>query len=658
MIESILIANRGEIACRIITSCHRLGIRTVAVYSDADANALHVKLADEALHIGPSPASESYLLIDKIIVAAQRANVDAIHPGYGFLSENAGFARACHDAGLIFIGPPVAAIEIMGNKQVAKELAIKSNVPVIPGYNGKDQSDRTLQKEAKKIGFPLLVKAAAGGGGKGMRVVHDVGQLADALASARHEAKQAFGNDELILEQVLSKPRHIEFQLLGDQHGHLINLGERECSIQRRYQKVIEESPSTALTPDLRQKMGEVALTIGRAIGYFNAGTVEFLLDEDGQFYFLEMNTRLQVEHPITEMITGFDLVEWQIRIAEGRALTIQQQDVFIDGHAIEARLYAENPANDFLPVTGDIYLWLAALGEGIRVDHGIDESDSVSIYYDPLLAKIIAYGENRHIAVRRLSRALQTTTLLGIKNNLGFLRDIIRHPAFQSGNLNTHFLDDNFANWQQPTGDISLAALAVTLKQVIEHPQLASNYGYWRNNPNQPQHYRYQLDNDDILDVYIQPVPRTSGQYEISLSAEHFIVELNEHDEYDMILTVAGWRQKVVIASDNDNYWVQTREGVVQLKSLSLLPIPKASADAGGSLRAPMPGSVLAVMVEVGQTVKKGDLLMKLEAMKMEHTIYTAADGVVEAVYFTAGDTVEADEQLLKISEDKHNPS
>jgi geranyl-CoA carboxylase alpha subunit len=658
MIESILIANRGEIACRIIHSCHRLGIRTVAVYSDADANALHVKLADEALHIGPSPASESYLLIDKIIAAAQRANVDAIHPGYGFLSENAGFARACHNAGLIFIGPPVAAIEIMGNKQVAKELAIKSNVPVIPGYNGKDQSDRTLQKEAKKIGFPLLVKAAAGGGGKGMRVVHDVGQLADALASARHEAKQAFGNDELILEQVLSKPRHIEFQLLGDQHGHLINLGERECSIQRRYQKVIEESPSTALTPELRQKMGEVALTIGRAVGYFNAGTVEFLLDEDEQFYFLEMNTRLQVEHPVTEIVTGIDLVQWQICIAEGQALTIQQEDVFIGGHAIEARVYAENPDNDFLPETGIIRLWRRAYGEGVRVDHGIDESDCVSIYYDPMLAKIIAYGEDRLTTIRRLSRALKTTTLLGIKSNLAFLRDIICHPDFQSGNLNTPFLDDNFADWQQPTGDISLAALAVTLKQVIGHPQLASNNGYWRNNPNQPQHYRYQLGNDEILDVYIQPVPRTSGQYEISLSAERFIVELNEHDEYDMILTVAGWRQKVVIASDNDNYWVQTREGVVQLKSLSLLPIPKASADAGGSLRAPMPGSVLAVMVEVGQTVKKGDVLMKLEAMKMEHTIYTAADGVVEAVYFAAGDTVEADAQLLKISEDKHNPS
>ncbi|HEX6386681.1 MAG TPA: biotin carboxylase N-terminal domain-containing protein, partial [Anaerolineae bacterium] len=356
--KSILIANRGEIACRIIRTCRRLGIRTVAVYSDADAGARHMRFADEAVHIGPPPAAESYLNISAILAAARRSDASAIHPGYGFLAENADFARACRKAGLLFIGPSVEAIKIMGNKHAAREVATGTGVPVIPGYGGVEQSDGCLLREAERIGFPLMVKAAAGGGGKGMRLVREPGQLSEALGAARREASQAFGSDELVLERALANPRHIEIQVFGDQHGNVIYLGERECSVQRRHQKVIEEAPSPALTPELRQKMGEAAVTIARAIHYDNAGTVEFLLDDKRQFYFLEMNTRLQVEHPVTEMVTAIDLIEWQIRIAEGQLLPLSQEAVSLAGHAIEARIYAENAADDFLPVTGPILLW------------------------------------------------------------------------------------------------------------------------------------------------------------------------------------------------------------------------------------------------------------------------------------------------------------
>jgi len=404
MIETVLIANRGEIACRIIRTCRRLGMRTIAIYSDVDASARHVRMADEAIHVGPSPSSESYLVMEAIINAARRTGADAIHPGLGFLAENSDFAQACADAGLIFIGPTPAAIAAMGNKHAARALVERFGVPVLPGYGGDDQAQDTLRQEAERIGWPLMVKAAAGGGGKGMRLVQRPADLDDACAAARREARQAFGSDELILERALLAPRHIEFQIFGDQHGNLIHLGERECSIQRRHQKVIEETPSLALSPELRIFMGEAAVAAGRAVNYSNAGTVEFLLDRDGRFYFLEINTRLQVEHPVTESVTGLDLVEWQMLIAEGQALPLCQEEVRMSGYAIEARLYAENPANDFLPVTGEIVHWCEPEGEGIRVESGIQSGDQVSIFYDPMLAKIIAHGPDRATASRRLT--------------------------------------------------------------------------------------------------------------------------------------------------------------------------------------------------------------------------------------------------------------
>jgi acetyl/propionyl-CoA carboxylase alpha subunit len=506
--------------------------------------------------------------------------------------------------------------------------------------------------EAGRIGFPILVKAAAGGGGKGMRLVAEAAALPEALAAARREAQQAFGSAELILERALTHARHVEIQVIGDQHGHLIHLGERECSLQRRHQKVIEESPSPAVDEELRQRMGETAVRAAQTVNYHNAGTVEFLLDETGDFYFLEMNTRLQVEHPVTELVTGIDLVEWQIRVAEGEPLPLTQAQIQWRGQAIEARVYAENPANDFLPVTGEVLLWQPPEGEGIRVDSGIQTGGLVSTHYDPMLAKIMAYGDDRVTAVRRLARALDTTTLLGFAHNLPFLVDVLRHPDVMDGRLHIHFLEEQFANWRPPAGDVSLALLAVTVAQFEREPQPDTSVGYWRNNPGQPQLYRYAWD-DDVVEVSLTAVPRTPHHYHLTVSIQpgHTAdVTLVEMSGSQVILTVDGWRQRVTAVNRQTIWWVQMEKGVVRLTAVPLLPEPQPAADAGGSLRAPMPGSVLAVLVTVGQAVKGGDALLKLEAMKMEHTIRAAGDGIIEEIYFAPGDTVEADVQLLKI--------
>lgn len=652
MIHTLLIANRGEIACRIIRTCRQLGISPVAVFSDADADALHVKLADTAVHLGPSPAPDSYLNIPAIISAAQRTGADAVHPGFGFLAENADFARACAAAHLIFVGPSPEAIEVMGNKRAAKERVTAVGVPTIPGYNDRDQSDHALAAAAARMGFPLMVKAAGGGGGKGMRLVHEAGSLPDVLASARREAYQAFGSEELILERALLNPRHIEIQVMGDRHGRLIHLGERECSLQRRHQKVIEESPSPAVDDDLRRRMGETAVRAAQTVNYDNAGTVEFLLDETGAFYFLEMNTRLQVEHPVTEWVTGIDLVAWQIQVAEGAALPLAQDQVRWQGHAIEARVYAENPANDFLPVTGEVLLWQPPSGEGIRVDSGLQTGDAIPIHYDPMQAKVIAYGADRQTAVRRLIRALEMTVLLGAVNNLYYLRDVLRHPEFQDGRLQTHFLADHFADWQQPEGDVRLALIVATVAQFESHPQLRQSQGYWRNNPHAPLVYRYEW-GGEVIEVGLTAVPRSPHHYHLKLSMEpdgEVGVILHEWAAPVLILTVDGIRQSVTAVNHHDQWLVHTQTGPVHLHEIPLLPEPKLGADAGGSLRAPMPGSVLAVLVEVGELVQAGQPLLKLEAMKMEHTIRAAGEGIVEAIYYKPGDTVEADAQLVKI--------
>ncbi|RMG89754.1 MAG: biotin/lipoyl-binding protein [Chloroflexi bacterium] len=487
-----------------------------------------------------------------------------------------------------------------------------------------------------------------------MRLVADRAELPEALASARREALQAFGSDVLLLERALLRPRHVEIQVVADQYGRFLYLGERDCSIQRRHQKVIEEAPAPGVSPALRRRMGETAVSLAQAIGYHNVGTVEFLLDENGAFYFLEMNTRLQVEHPVTEMVTGIDLVAWQIAIAEGRPLPLEQADLKLDGHAVEARIYAENPAAGFLPVTGRIAWWQAPTGEGVRVDTGVQSGDVVTIHYDPMLAKIVAHGPDRETAVRRLCRALEQTVLLGLTTNIPFLRAVLQHEAFVAGQVDTGFLPTCFAGWQDTQAGWQLAITAVTLAQWLSAPQLPENSGYWRNNPNPLPPFHYHVaGNEEKITTILEPVRFTANQFRLTFSKEpdrQLDAQLIEYTGTKMVLVVDGVQQTVWLATENDRWWVHTSDGVVTLTAIPRLPVPHSSADVGGSLRAPMPGSVLAVLVEVGQRVQKGQPLMKLEAMKMEHTIRTAADGVVEAIFYAPGDTVEADAQLLRI--------
>jgi geranyl-CoA carboxylase alpha subunit len=453
--SKVLIANRGEIACRVIRSAKALGYRTVAVYSDADAQALHVQLADEAVHIGPAKVADSYLRIDAILEACRKSGADAVHPGYGFLSENEAFATACADNGITFIGPTPKAIELMGSKRLSKIAMIEAGVPCVPGYEGADQSDAVFVREADRIGFPVMVKASAGGGGRGMRLVHAREELPAALATARSEAKNAFGSGELILEKAVIAPRHVEIQVFGDTHGNCVYLGERDCSIQRRHQKVVEEAPCPVMTPELRRRMGGAAVAAAKSVEYVGAGTVEFLLDAEGNFYFLEMNTRLQVEHPVTELVTGLDLVEWQLRVANGEKLPLAQDEITLTGAAIEVRLYAEDPGHNFLPQTGPVLRWIPADLPGVRIDHGMYTGGEVSPHYDPMVAKVIAYGKTRTDAARLLARAVEDSVLLGVNNNKRFLANLLRHPVFVSGDTSTAFIDQHFSQ------DISLRPAA-----------------------------------------------------------------------------------------------------------------------------------------------------------------------------------------------------
>jgi acetyl-CoA carboxylase biotin carboxylase subunit len=475
MFNKILIANRGEIAVRLIRACRELGIASVAVYSEADLQALHVRLADEAIPIGPAAASESYLNIERILDAARASRAQAIHPGYGFLSENAAFAQAVQDAGLVFIGPPVEAIRAMGDKAAARLQMQAAGVPVVPGYQGQDD-DVTLSRVADGIDYPLLVKAAAGGGGKGMRVVQQAEQLSEALAAARREAGRAFGDQRLILERYLERAHHVEFQVLGDQQGKVLHLFERECSLQRRHQKIIEETPSPLLDPDLRRAMGEAAAAAARAVGYTNAGTVEFIIEpQTRRFYFLEMNTRLQVEHPITEMVTGIDLAQWQIRIAAGEPLPFEQADLRQGGHAIECRLYAEDPANNFLPVTGKLLRFIEPRGPGVRVDSGVASGDEISIHYDPLIAKLIVHAEDRPSAIRKMQAALRETVLLGVTTNWQFLQDVLAHPDFAAGEADTTWIERTFEGWQHPQCELPPEVLAAAALTQLQRPVEAS---------------------------------------------------------------------------------------------------------------------------------------------------------------------------------------
>jgi geranyl-CoA carboxylase alpha subunit len=649
-LKKILIANRGEIACRIQRTAQTLGYRTVAIFSDADANALHVQLADEAVNIGPAPVQQSYLNMAAIIDAARRTGADAIHPGYGFLSENPGFALACQHAGITFIGPSPDAIELMGSKRLSKLAMLKAGVPCIKGYQGAEQDDATLGREAERIGYPLMIKASAGGGGRGMRLVHDGADLLAQLRSARSEALHGFGSDELILEQALLDPRHVEVQLFGDQHGNLIHLGERDCSIQRRHQKVIEEAPCPVMTRELRQAMGEAALKAGRAVSYVGAGTVEFLLDASGQFYFLEMNTRLQVEHPVTELITGLDLVAWQLLVAEGLPLPLRQEQVRLEGHAMEVRLYAEDPTRGFLPQTGRISTWEPAVQDGVRIDHGLIEGQDISAFYDPLLGKLIAHGATREEARRKLLRAVQDSVLLGVQSNQRLLASLLEHPQFISGEFSTGFVPTYFADHRclhphAPAAE-ALAIAAALFYQASAQAHLPALAG-WRNNASVPLHYRIGVEDQD-WPVQLHAVP--GEPLRIEVATRTLQLQVIQCDGRWATLEIDGIRQRHAYRLEPAQLWLFTRPGSLRLVDRTQAQVGSQASASCGTLKAPMDGAIVDVLVTEGSPVSKGQLLVVLEAMKMEHPLKSGIDGVLKRLQVRVGDQVKNRQILLEV--------
>jgi acetyl-CoA carboxylase biotin carboxylase subunit len=655
-IRTILIANRGEIALRIMRTCRAMGIGSVAIYADPDRSAPFVRAADQAVYIGPPITGASFLAIDKIIDAARRSGADAVHPGYGFLAENADFAQACADAHLTFIGPSPEAIRRMGSKIEAKKIATAAGVPTIPGFSAVGLSDDEIARQARGIGYPVLIKASAGGGGKGMRVVHDAATLPAALAAARRESKGAFGDDTLLLERYFTSPRHIEIQILGDTHGNLLHCFERECSIQRRYQKIIEEAPSPALNDAQRQRMGAAAVAVARAIGYHSAGTVEFVVDADGSFYFLEVNTRLQVEHPVTEEIIGHDLVRLQIEVAQGAPLPFRQEDLTIHGHAIEARIYAEDPNNDFLPSTGTIVCWEAPALEGIRYDSGVETGSAITIHYDPMLAKVIAHGATRAAAARRLATALSLVRVHGVRTNLGLLVEVLQHPEFLAGNLDTHFIGRHLKLSRQRRPQELAAdrihALAVALWQQARRrdaaPVLRHVPSGWRNNPSQMQEVAFRIDDTTLQIRYHVHAPQ---RIDALVDDTPHTAAINSCDESQLDLTVDDVRRIVRIFAHDDVVHVHSQLGTSELHEVPRFP-PPAREEVRGGCSAPMPGKILAVRVEVGQTVRKGDVLVILEAMKMEHEVVAPHDGIVAEMRVAVGDQVEAGALLVVLEE------
>ncbi|MBV9686979.1 MAG: acetyl/propionyl/methylcrotonyl-CoA carboxylase subunit alpha [Alphaproteobacteria bacterium] len=661
MFSKVLIANRGEIACRIIRTAHRLGIAAVAVYSEADEGALHVELADEAWPIGPPPARESYLNIAVILEAARNSGAEAVHPGYGFLSENADFAEACEAAGLVFIGPPVSAIRSMGSKAEAKELMQRHGVPLVPGYHGGDQDSGRLLEEAERVGFPVLIKASAGGGGRGMRIVGHAGEFAAALAGARREAVAAFGDDRVLIEKYLERPRHIEIQIFADRFGNTVHLFERDCSIQRRHQKILEEAPAPGLDAAQRSAIAEAAVTAARAVGYIGAGTVEFIAEE-GAFYFIEMNTRLQVEHPVTEAVTGLDLVEWQLRVAAGEPLPMCQQDLVVHGHAIEARLYAEDPQPDFLPQTGTLRGLRFPPTELARIDTGVRKGDTVTPFYDAMIAKIIAFGDDRTAAVGRLQRALAATAVFGVGTNLEFLARIVAHPEFVSGAVDTSSIDCHRAALGpplRPAPDIVLAAAALSRLLARENAAkvAAAHSGDpfspwdrvdgWRLNGRSHQEliFRDGAEERSVRARY------QAGDWLLQLGDRAILVAGERQPDDTLAILLDGVRKQVMVMSHGAETAVFLDGERWRLSEIDPLGARGAEDQTAGRLSAPMPGRVAQVMVEPGMRVRRGQPLIVIEAMKMEHTVAASADGVVEAVRYSPGDLVEEGAELIALA-------
>jgi 3-methylcrotonyl-CoA carboxylase alpha subunit len=660
--RKILVANRGEIACRVIRTARRLGVGTVAVYSDADRDALHVAMADEAIHIGAPPPRESYLRADRIIEAARRTGSEAVHPGYGFLSENAEFAGACVEEGIVFIGPPAAAIEAMGSKSAAKAIMGQAGVPLVPGYHEADQSDERLRQAAVELGYPVLLKAVAGGGGKGMRLVSDDAGFDEALAAARRESAAAFGNDAMLVEKYLERPRHVEVQVFCDRHGNAVYLFERDCSVQRRHQKVIEEAPAPGMTPELRARMGQAAVQAALAIEYEGAGTVEFLLDPSGSFYFMEMNTRLQVEHPVTEMITGQDLVEWQLRVAAGEPLPRRQDELEVRGHAFEARIYAEDPDRDFLPATGTLdYLQAPRESDHVRVDTGVLQGDAVSVYYDPMIAKLITWDESRERALARLAGALAEYRISGVRTNLSFLYNLATSPPFMAAELDTGFIGRHqellfHRSADDRVKDLPLASLYLLLRmeQATRNRAGATDPGSPWNTSN-----AWRLNQDAVhtgaivlngveYDVPVTEIGRGGRRRFRITVGDKSVMAAGELDGNALYADIDGHRQRAVVVSSGNRFTLFGPRGAMQFA----LARPDygdvdALADAA-AFTAPMPGVVVKLLVEPGQAVERDQPLLILEAMKMEHRICAPADGTVGAFHFQAGEQVAGGEELL----------
>ncbi|MGD9953288.1 MAG: acetyl-CoA carboxylase biotin carboxylase subunit [Burkholderiales bacterium] len=661
MFAKILIANRGEIACRVAATARRMGIGVVAVYSEADAQARHVRLADEAYPIGPAAAAESYLRGDRIIEAAKRAGAQAIHPGYGFLSENEGFAKACADAGLVFIGPPPAAIAAMGDKSAAKRLMEKAGVPLVPGYHGEDQDPKFLAKEAARVGYPVLIKASAGGGGKGMRIVHKAAEFAEALAGAQREAKAAFGDARVLIERYLERPRHIEMQVFADAQGACVHLFERDCSVQRRHQKVLEEAPAPGMTPERRAQMGAAAVAAARAVGYVGAGTVEFIAEQDGRFYFMEMNTRLQVEHPVTEMITGLDLVEWQLRVAAGEPLPRRQEDLAVRGHAIEARLYAEDPARGFLPQTGRLaHLRFPRETREVRIDTGVESGDAISPHYDPMIAKLVCWGEDRAQALARLARALGDVEIAGVRTNVAFLERVARSRAFASAELDTGLIERSREELFAPAPPASHALLAVAaMAELLAEAEAARERARASGDPyspwdsvdgwrlNQGSHHRFVfLETGHRHEVTLEF--RAAG-HGLRIDGQDYRVAAEGDGAGNLRLRLDGHEQDArAVRTGRD--WHVAADGARAVLTLAEDVPADDDESAPGSLAAPMPGKVIALHVKTGERVDKGAPLLVLEAMKMEHTISAPAAGVVKAIHFAAGEQVPEGAELLTL--------
>ncbi|WP_445776715.1 acetyl/propionyl/methylcrotonyl-CoA carboxylase subunit alpha [Shewanella sp.] len=664
MFTKLLIANRGEIACRIIKTAQTMGVRTIALYSDADKDARHVAMADESFYLGGSAPADSYLKADLIIEIAKKSGAEAIHPGYGFLSENAEFARKCEQNGIAFVGPGSDAIDAMGSKSAAKKIMSNANVPLVPGYHGDDQTDATLMAEAKAVGFPLLIKAAYGGGGKGMRIVENESEILEAIKSARREAISSFGNDKLLMERYLRQPRHVELQIFADTHGNAIYLSDRDCSIQRRHQKVVEEAPAPGLSDELRAQMGNAAVAAAKAIDYVGAGTVEFLLDTDNSFYFMEMNTRLQVEHPVTEMVTGQDLVKWQLVVASGGELPLRQDEVRIHGHSFEVRIYAEDPQNEFLPASGKLnFLREPEQNRHVRIDSGIRENDVISNFYDPMIAKLIVWDESRPRALQRLVHALESYQISGLKHNIEFLANIAEHPAFAAADFCTDFIErfgDTLIGDAAIEADTALALAG--LFQVLSRKQAAKTLAINSADPHSPwglvsgfrlnsssvHHVSLLTDTATATQQHDLVITAVGEQYQLCLNEQ--VLNLAGELKADLLLAeINGHKSKVPVSHQGDDFTLFLPSGSYHFKAI-LAQVAEEVVNHADKLKAPMNGTVVTHLVEVGEQVKAGQGLLVMEAMKMEYTIEAPYDGVVSEFYFQSGELVSDGAQLLNV--------